>query len=169
MNTDSKRFVTVAKTFRWEGAHRLRWHDGQCSSLHGHSYRMVIEVDGPPDDHGMVIDFRDIKQALQPLVDAWDHGTLVHAEDGELLGVLRQMGWKHFVLPFDSTSENVACYAADYLCEVAGNALKSRGVTTVRVRIQETDTCFAIYVRSVDAEPVTPPEALSLVSMGMTV
>jgi 6-pyruvoyltetrahydropterin/6-carboxytetrahydropterin synthase len=123
---------------------------------------MTVEVEGATDAQGMVIDFKAIKQVLKPLVEAWDHATLVHSGDEELLGMLRQHGWKHFVLPFDSTSENVARFAADYLCQEAGDALRTRGITSVRVCLQETETCYATYARAVDAESATPPHALAL-------
>ena len=152
--------MIVAKTFRWEGAHRLPWHDGLCSNLHGHSYRMVVEVEGPPDDRGMVIDFKEIKRIIKPLVEQWDHATFVHEEDAELLDVLFKTGWKHFVLPYDSTSENVARFAADYLCTEAGDALRARGLTSVRVTVQETETCYAVYARTVGAETAVTKDDL---------
>jgi 6-pyruvoyltetrahydropterin/6-carboxytetrahydropterin synthase len=144
--------MTVAKTFRWEGAHRLPWHDGLCSNLHGHSYRMIVEIEGSPDNHGMVIDFNEIKKILSPLVEQWDHATLVHTRDTELLEIVQQQGWKHFVLPYDSTSENVARFAADYFCTAGATEIQSRGLTTVRVIVQETRTCQAEYSRPLKTE-----------------
>lgn len=41
--------MIVAKQFRWEGAHRLPWHDGLCKNNHGHSYKMEASVDGAVD------------------------------------------------------------------------------------------------------------------------
>jgi len=145
--------MRVAKRFRWEAAHRLPWHDGPCRHLHGHSYRMEVVVEGPVDTKGMVIDFKDVKSALKPLVDAWDHATLVAHDDDELLSVLAQTGWRHYVLPFDSTSENVARYAADHLCRAAAETFARVGVTSVRVRVEETETCYAEVEVSVHAVP----------------
>ena len=135
--------MRVAKRFRWEAAHRLPWHDGPCRHLHGHSYAMEVTVEGPVDAQGMVIDFQEVKRAIKPLVEAWDHSTFVAQNDAELLGVLQQTGWRHYVLPYDSTSENLAQYAADHLCRDAADAFARLGVTSVRVRVQETETCYA--------------------------
>ncbi len=75
--------MKIAKRFRWEAAHRLPWHEGLCRNLHGHSYRMTVELEGEPDARGMVLDFKHLKRVLKPLVDAWDHAILVAESDAE--------------------------------------------------------------------------------------
>jgi 6-pyruvoyltetrahydropterin/6-carboxytetrahydropterin synthase len=135
--------MTVAKRFRWEAAHRLPWHSGPCDNLHGHSYRMTVELEGTPDARGMLIDFQDVKRALKPLVDTWDHAILVAEADEELLQIARQTGWRHAVLPCDTTAENLAAHVAEYLCREAGDMLRANDVDTVRVRLAETETCYA--------------------------
>ncbi|WP_115373198.1 6-pyruvoyl trahydropterin synthase family protein [Adhaeribacter pallidiroseus] len=69
--------MKIAKQFRWEGAHRLPNHKGNCKNLHGHSYAMIIQIEGTPNAEGILVDFADIKRILTPLIDAWDHATLV--------------------------------------------------------------------------------------------
>jgi 6-pyruvoyltetrahydropterin/6-carboxytetrahydropterin synthase len=148
--------MRVAKQFRWEAAHRLPWHEGLCRNVHGHSYHMTVEVEGPVGRNGMVVDFKVLGAVLKPLVERWDHALFVASDDAELLGVVRQTGWKHFMLPFDSTSENLACFAADHLCERAFETLSAAGITGVTVTVRETDTCFATYERPLLGEPATP-------------
>lgn len=140
--------MKIAKRFRWEGAHRLPWHDGLCKNLHGHSYSMFVEIEGEPDDRGLLMDFKDLKKCLSSLVDAWDHGTVVYEGDTELLTVVQQKNWKHYVLPYDSTAENMCIYAADYLINNSRAVLEAHRIHTVRVRISETETCYAEAVRS---------------------
>lgn len=149
--------MTVAKRFRWEAAHRLPWHDGPCDNLHGHSYRMTVELDGAPDERGMLIDFQDVKRILQPLVDAWDHAILVAETDDELRQIVAQTGWKHATLPCDTTAENLAAYVADHLCTEGQACLRERHVDTVRVRLAETETCYAEAERRVEAPAASPP------------
>jgi 6-pyruvoyltetrahydropterin/6-carboxytetrahydropterin synthase len=84
--------MIVAKQFRWEGAHRLPWHDGLCKNNHGHSYKMEASVDGAVDARGMVLDFKVIKRVLKPLVEAWDHAMLVAHDDAPYLGFVRKDG-----------------------------------------------------------------------------
>jgi 6-pyruvoyltetrahydropterin/6-carboxytetrahydropterin synthase len=135
--------MKVAKQFRWEAAHRLPWHEGGCSHLHGHSYRMFLEITGPVDDRGMLVDFKEMKTWLAPLIRDWDHATLVDQHDTELLDVVREHGWKHALLPYDTTAENLCRFAADYLASSASGRLSELGATRITIRISETETCYA--------------------------
>lgn len=134
--------MKASKRFRWEGAHRLPWHTGGCENLHGHSYEMWVEFEGEPDERGMLIDFKEIKSVIKPLVDAWDHATLVAEYDADLMRSVELLNSKHFVLPYDSTSENICRYTADYLCESAFSVLFEHRIRTIRVRVKETETCY---------------------------
>jgi len=135
--------MRIAKRFRWEGAHRLPWHDGLCKSLHGHSYTMFVEIEGEPDERGMLMDFKDLKLCLVDLIEAWDHATMVALDDTELRNVVESRDWKHFILPYDTTAENICIYAAEYLIQNSEAVLRSHGIGTVRVRVSETETCYA--------------------------
>ena len=69
----------LVKTFRFEAAHALpnvpAGH--KCGNMHGHSYRVDIHVTGQPDAHsGWVVDFGDIKQIVNTVLDKLDHATL---------------------------------------------------------------------------------------------
>ena len=66
---------------------------------------------------------------------------------------MRARSWKHAVLPFDTTAENLSAYVAAYLCEQAGALLRAHRVRRVRVRLEETETCYA------EAEQAVPTEA----------
>lgn len=76
--------MIVAKTFKWEAAHRLPRHEGKCKHIHGHSYKMTVEFEGEPNANGMVIDFNDIKKIIQPHIDNIDHSTMIAEGDDEL-------------------------------------------------------------------------------------
>ncbi|NNE46935.1 MAG: 6-carboxytetrahydropterin synthase [Rhodothermales bacterium] len=135
--------MRVAKDFGWEAAHRLPHHAGLCSNLHGHSYRMTVEMEGEPDEHGIVIDFQDIKAVIKPLIDEWDHSTLVSKDDIELLGAVRKLGDRHVVIPCESTAENLCVIVADYVRHNGSDVLEKHAITSMRIRIQETGSCFA--------------------------
>ena len=113
--------MRVAKRFTWEAAHRLPWHDGLCKNNHGHSYILEAAVDGAVDDRGMVLAF------------------------------VRDMDFKHYVLPYDTTAENLARYAADRLLTEAADDLAACGATSVSVRVYETATAYAELVVPVAA------------------
>lgn len=154
--------MKVAKRFRWEAAHRLPWHEGDCKYLHGHSYRMMVEVEGEPDERGMLIDFKEIKRVLKPLVEQWDHATLIADYDDELRQAIDTLESKHFVLPFDSTAENLCTFVADYLGREAHDVLEAHRVTTIRVKVYETETCYAEIERPLAAYTAESQEGEAL-------
>lgn len=130
--------MNVAKEFTWDAAHRLPWHEGKCASIHGHRYRMMVELEGQPNKHGMVVDFGDIKKVVGTLVADWDHATIVAATDKVLKRFLEEEGQKYFVLPGDTTSENIAQYVCRW---IRNNPIY--GAKAVRVTVWETTTCYA--------------------------
>jgi 6-pyruvoyltetrahydropterin/6-carboxytetrahydropterin synthase len=64
--------VRVERTF--DAATSLPGHD-RCEALHGHTYRVEMMVSGEPKD-GVLVDFRELKQALQELLKDYDHKDL---------------------------------------------------------------------------------------------
>ena len=44
--------------FRFSAAHFLIFPDGSAERLHGHNYRVAVEVEAGLDEHGLVIDFQ---------------------------------------------------------------------------------------------------------------
>jgi len=150
--------MKVAKHFRWEAAHRLPWHEGVCRNLHGHSYRMTVELEGEPDERGILMDFKVIKHLLAPLVEEWDHAMLVSDSDEMLCDVARRTGWKHVMLPFDSTAENLSAFVSNFLARTQADVLRASGVQKVRVRIAETETSYAEAEQCVEASVVPTPD-----------
>jgi 6-pyruvoyltetrahydropterin/6-carboxytetrahydropterin synthase len=71
--------MEVLKVFSIEAAHWLpNVPDGhKCRRMHGHSFQVQINVEGPLDPRlGWVMDFADLKAAFQPIEDALDHRCL---------------------------------------------------------------------------------------------
>ena len=54
--------------------------------LHGHNYKILINVYGNQDEKNMIINFYDIKKVLQPIVNRLDHKILIPV-DNELLEI----------------------------------------------------------------------------------
>ena len=68
--------VRLSKSFHFEAAHDLPTFppDHKCRRLHGHSFRVDVIVEGEVDPaKGYLIDYGDIKQAVDPLVKRLDH------------------------------------------------------------------------------------------------
>ncbi|MFQ5684941.1 MAG: 6-carboxytetrahydropterin synthase QueD [Candidatus Binatia bacterium] len=78
--------VELVKEFTFEAAHRLPHAPPghKCTRLHGHSFRVAVTVEGEVDlrsQTGWLIDYGDIKQAMQPLLDQYlDHAYLNEVE-----------------------------------------------------------------------------------------
>jgi 6-pyruvoyltetrahydropterin/6-carboxytetrahydropterin synthase len=67
----------LSKTFKFDAAHRLIDYDGSFANLHGHTYKLVVTVEGVPDETGMVIDLFDLKKIVNDkIVSKMDHHYL---------------------------------------------------------------------------------------------
>lgn len=44
--------------------------------MHGHTYHLEVELEGSIDENGMIMDFGNIKEHIQPIIDILDHRTL---------------------------------------------------------------------------------------------
>ena len=75
--------MKITQAFTFEAAHRLPnvppTH--RCFRMHGHSYRVELQVAGPADAHsGWVIDFYDVEAAFAPTLAELDHHCLNEIE-----------------------------------------------------------------------------------------
>lgn len=72
--------VSLVKTFQFEAAHRLPMvpADHKCARMHGHSFKVDIEVTGEIDPKmGWLIDYADITAVVRPLIlEELDHRPL---------------------------------------------------------------------------------------------
>ncbi len=71
------------RDFRFEAAHALPHvpEGHKCRRMHGHGYRLRVEVVGPVDRRlGWVMDFGDLKAAVEPIIERLDHQTLNEIE-----------------------------------------------------------------------------------------
>jgi 6-pyruvoyltetrahydropterin/6-carboxytetrahydropterin synthase len=69
----------LVKQFAFEAAHWLpTFPEGhKCRRMHGHSFRIEVVVEGPvPEDKGYLIDFGEIKAAVEPVIEQLDHRVL---------------------------------------------------------------------------------------------
>lgn len=72
-------FVELVKDFRFEAAHFLpNVPEGhKCRRVHGHSFRGEVAVRGAVDPvTGWVMDFADLRKAVDPIVARLDHYML---------------------------------------------------------------------------------------------
>jgi 6-pyruvoyltetrahydropterin/6-carboxytetrahydropterin synthase len=120
--------LTVESDF--SSGHYLRNYHGKCENPHGHNYRVRITLAGTElDQAGMLLDFKQIKEIMQPLIDRLDHTMLNEVEPFTEL---------------NPSAENMAKYFYDE----AGKEIAAITAGRVRVKectIWETDTTTATY------------------------
>ena len=69
--------MRVVKRFKFDAAHKLVYYVGDCSRLHGHTWFLDVEVEGPVDSGGFVMDFVELKKLVNEKVIARiDHNYL---------------------------------------------------------------------------------------------
>ena len=71
--------------------HFITLTDTLCEPVHGHNWRVTVEVDGAPDAHGMVVDFILLRDTLSRIVARLDHRMLLPTEN-PLLAVGETVG-----------------------------------------------------------------------------
>lgn len=130
--------MKIAKEFTWEMGHRLPFHKGKCVNLHGHSYKAIVAFEGTLDDNGMLIDFYDVKQIVNPVIESLDHAFVVHKDDTEVLEYLTKLGSKTVVLDFHSTAENLCIYLLGKIKDKL-----TANISTISVRLYETEDAYA--------------------------
>ena len=136
----------IAKDFRWEMAHRLPKHTGGCQNVHGHSYRMWIELAGEPRETGMVLDYFDLKKMVDPLVAEIDHAFLCDRSDTLIVSFLESSGLKAVYVDFPTTAENLAKWFFERLkatFRLSDDGSSVKHLRELRVRIQETERTYA--------------------------
>ena len=108
-------------------AHLLRGYPGPCSRLHGHNWKIEVEISATRlDEIGMGMDFRDIKTATKNVIDQMDHRHL------------------NELPPFDEinpTAENIAAHIYKQLVE----KVNDDRVSVHTVTVWETERACVSY------------------------
>ena len=75
--------MIIGREFWFSMGHTLHNYSGKCANLHGHNYRLIVEVER---DHlnreSMVMDFGELKVIVNSVIDeGYDHRFLIAAFD----------------------------------------------------------------------------------------
>jgi 6-pyruvoyltetrahydropterin/6-carboxytetrahydropterin synthase len=120
--------VTVEDSFA--AGHYLRNYRGKCENPHGHNYKVRVTLAGEElDNAGLLLDFKDLREVMRPVIDRLDHQMINDLE------------------PFrerNPSAENLAKYFFDEA------DIRLKKVTNGRVRVKdvtvfETDSTTAKY------------------------
>jgi len=108
-------------------SHALRNYEGACQRMHGHNWKVEVEVlTTKLDDVGMGVDFKVIKTATNEVLDALDH---YHLND---------------IPPFDKinpTAENIAAY----IFQNVGKRINKTHISVSAITVWETERACVRY------------------------
>jgi len=121
--------ISVVRRYRFEAAHRLAWHPGKCRRLHGHSYVLEVEVAGPLDDRGVVIDFDEVDEVDEVVAGA---GAVLGGPDG---------------LDHADLNERLPNPTAELVAVLVGERLDAAGLRWSRLRLWETEDGSVVLER----------------------
>ena len=111
----------------FSAAHNLRGYRKKCEKLHGHNWKVKVGVRGGKlDRYGMLIDFREVKDYLERIMEKLDHKYLNEIS--------------HFKVT-NPTSENIARFIYNEL----KSHLKGSHYMVNKVTVWESDTTSATY------------------------
>ncbi|WP_273404047.1 6-carboxytetrahydropterin synthase QueD [Actinobacillus porcinus] len=134
----------VSKEFSFDMAHILDGHDGKCQNLHGHTYKLQVEVSGDlvadGAKKGMVVDFTDVKRIVKgAILDPMDHAFIYDTtseRECKIAALLNELNSKTFGIPVRTTAEEMARFMF--------NRLKDQ-LPISAIRLWETPTSFCEY------------------------
>ena len=128
----------------FDSAHFLSGYNGKCANIHGHRWRIEVEVCGEQlvsdgEKRGMLIDFGDLKKEVRALAGSFDHALIYETGSlkPETLSALNAEDFRLIEVPFRPTAENFAKHFYDFL--------SARSLPLKSVAVYETPENFAIY------------------------
>jgi 6-pyruvoyltetrahydropterin/6-carboxytetrahydropterin synthase len=69
--------MKLRKEFTFDAAHNLIRYKGACERLHGHTYRLAVDIEGTLNDDEMVVDFCEVSSIVREnAVSLLDHAYL---------------------------------------------------------------------------------------------
>lgn len=112
----------------FEAAHCLPDYPGKCNRLHGHNWKVEVTIAGEKLDRlGMLIDFRELKQEVNKIIDTLDHYYLNELEPFQQI---------------NPTAENIAYYIYTKLSVSLNN---KNGLCVKLVKVWESPHSAAVY------------------------
>ena len=120
--------VSVEDTFA--AGHALRGYRGKCENPHGHNYKVQITLHGERlDNIGLLFDFKDLKSAMNEIIERLDHKFINDLEPFTEL---------------NPSAENMAKYFYEEIRTLLHDRTEDR-VQVKLVKVWETDTTTATY------------------------
>jgi 6-pyruvoyltetrahydropterin/6-carboxytetrahydropterin synthase len=159
MSTERYRVRVTKDHLVFSAAHFITFNGSICERLHGHNWRVAVEVAGPLDENHYVFDFIALRDATQRLVNELDHRVLlptrheaihVTASDQEVTATFGERRWVFpredcILLPVaNTTAELIARWMAHQLKEVIRLHPGGQKLETLQLEVEENFGQWAI-------------------------
>ena len=136
--------------FKFAAAHFTLFPDGSGELLHGHNFRVAVELVGrTPDALGLLVDVAKVKERIRAICDGLDEHTLIPEktamlslqEEGDEIEIL--FGARRYRLPRGDVSllplSNVTIeLLAKHVWDALRPSLEGAGLDELRVSVEET-------------------------------
>ena len=143
----------------FSAAHFITYNGDTCERLHGHNYRVAVDVKGPLDENHYVIDFIALRDTLQSIVFELDHHMLlptkhskieVRADEHEVEAKFQDRRWVFpagdcVLLPLENTTaELLACYIGQRMLRTLADKTGAK-TAHLRVAVDENQGQWGIW------------------------
>ena len=141
------------ENLKFSSAHFLIFDDGTAERLHGHNYRVAVELEAASLEHGVIVDFNVVKQHLRDILGRLDERFLVPGRndlltweeaDGE---ITVRFDRRRYVVPVDevvvlpitnTSSEELSEYIAADLLRGLRDSVPGVRWSRIEVGVEET-------------------------------
>ena len=146
--------IAIDKDYlKFSAAHFLIFPDGSAERLHGHNYKVYVDLHTDLDEHGLVVNVQETKQLLRPLCDDPDELRLLPGSHPVLtatpVGGQYEVRYRdrHYLIPVDevivlpignTSAENLAAWFGRTLRERMGDRWPSLRLHELSVGVEET-------------------------------
>lgn len=117
----------LSVTVDFAAAHQLHGYEGNCARLHGHNWKIIVEVTGQKlDGVGMVVDFKTMKKSAREAAKKLDHQFL------------------NEIAPFDQINPTAEHIALWFFVELSG-VLNQPNARVSAITVWENDYSAVTY------------------------
>jgi 6-pyruvoyltetrahydropterin/6-carboxytetrahydropterin synthase len=156
--------ISIDKDYlKFSSAHFLIFPDGTAERLHGHNYKVYVTIETELDQHGLVVNFQEIKPLVREICDGLDEHLLLPGKHPVLTAVARPDGNTEIryrdryysvptneviVLPItNSSAENLATWVGGQIRDRMRERWPTLRVLRLEVGVEETPGQRGIYCR----------------------
>ena len=153
-NRQERWSISIEKDYlKFSAAHFLIFPDGTAERLHGHNYKVYVDLHTDLDEHGLVLNFQEIKPLVRALCDELDEHLLIPGQHPVLTvepkGEHCEIRYRerYYLIPKDevvvlpisnSSAENLAAWFGRTLCDRITERWPELVVNQMSVGVEET-------------------------------